>query len=131
MAEGWARHLKGGQIEAYSAGVLATGLNPLAVEVMAESGVDISRQRSKEISKVRNMSFDYVVTLCADADRNCPRFPGRARVIHVPFDDPPTLAMGARTDEEARVHYRRVRDEIRAFVEKMPMILSEANQKKE
>jgi arsenate reductase len=120
MAEGWARHLKGDQIEAHSAGIEAHGLNPDAVRVMAEAGVDISGQRSKQIDALRNLDFDYVVTVCGHAQDNCPVFPGKTRTIHVAFDDPPRLAAAARTEEERLAPYRRVRDEIRAFVLGLP-----------
>ncbi len=123
MAEGWARHLKGGRIEPYSAGIEAHGLNPDAVRVMAEAGVDVSGQRSKLVSELAGTEFDYVVTVCDNARGSCPRFPGRAKVIHVAFDDPPRLAAGAKTEEERLVPYRRVRDEIRAFVETLPASL--------
>jgi arsenate reductase len=120
MAEGWARHLKGGQIEPYSAGIEAHGLNPDAVRVMAEVGVDISGQRSKRVSEFAGLGFDYVVTVCDNAREACPVFPGKAKVIHVGFDDPPRLAAGARTEDERLAPFRRVRDEIRAFVETLP-----------
>jgi arsenate reductase len=124
MAEGWARKLKSGRIEPYSAGVIAHGLDPRAVAVMAEAGVDISRQRSKHLGELRDHQFDYVVTLCGHAHENCPVFPGATRVIHVGFDDPPSLAARARSEEEALEHYRRVRDEIRAFIETLPDALA-------
>jgi arsenate reductase (thioredoxin) len=117
MAEGWARYLKGEQIEAYSAGIETHGLNPDAVRVMAEAGVDISGHRSKHVSELRNIELDYVVTVCDHAHESCPVFPGKAQVIHAGFDDPPRLAAGAATEEERLAPYRRVRDEIRAFVE--------------
>ena len=120
MAEGWARHLRGDRIEAYSAGIEAHGLNPDAVRVMAEAGVDISGQRSKLVGELLGVEFDYVVTVCDNAREACPVFPGRAQVVHVGFDDPPRLAAGARTEEERLAIYRRVRDAIRAFVETLP-----------
>lgn len=120
MAEGWARHLKSGVIDAYSAGVETRGLDPLAVTVMAEAGVDISGQRSKAVDELKGVAFDYVVTVCDEAREQCPVFPGRAKVVHVGFDDPPWLARTAKTEDEALGHYRRVRDEIRAFVETLP-----------
>ena len=120
MAEGWARHLKADLIEAYSAGIETHGLNPRAVKVMAEAGVDISGHRSKHVRDLKEVPFDYVVTVCGHASENCPVFPGKVKRLHVGFDDPPKLAAGARTEEEALNHYRRVRDEIRAFVEKLP-----------
>ena len=120
MAEGWARHLKGDCLEAYSAGIAAYGLNPNAVQVMAEAGVDISGQCSKLVSELRGVDFDYVVTVCGHAHESCPVFPGKAKVVHVGFDDPPRLAADALTEQERLAPYRRVRDEIRAFVESLP-----------
>ncbi|MCC6694773.1 MAG: arsenate reductase ArsC [Candidatus Hydrogenedentes bacterium] len=120
MAEGWARALKGDFLEAHSAGIETHGLNPHAVTVMKEAGVDISTQRSKNVRELMDTEFDYVITVCANAHETCPVFPGKARVVHVGFDDPPRLAASANTEEEAMNCYRRVRDEIRAFVETLP-----------
>jgi arsenate reductase len=120
MAEGWARHLKGDLIEAHSAGIETHGLNPNAVRAMAEAGVDISGHRSKQVEDILHIPFDYVVTVCDNAHETCPLFPGQAKVIHRSFDDPPRLAIEASNDEEAFEHYRRVRDEIRVFVETLP-----------
>jgi arsenate reductase len=120
MAEGWARALKGAVIEAHSAGSRPGVLNPLAVRAMAEAGVDISGHVSKSVDAVRGVAFDVVVTVCDSAKESCPVFPGVTRVVHRGFDDPPRLAAGAASDDEAMEHYRRVRDEIRAFVESMP-----------
>lgn len=125
MAEGWARHLKSDAVEPFSAGIVAHGLNPNAVLVMNEAGVDISSQQSKTVREIQDIHFDYVVTVCGHADAHCPVFPGNARVVHVGFDDPPALAKSAATPEEALQHYRRVRDEIRAFVETLPASLRE------
>ena len=123
MAEGWVRHLKGDSVEACSAGVEPRGLDPRAVRVMAEAGVDISGHRSKHVRDVGGAEFDYVVTVCDQAHEACPIFPVKTKVVHVGFDDPPRLARGAKTEEEALAHYRRVRDEIRAFVETLPEAL--------
>jgi arsenate reductase (thioredoxin) len=123
MAEGWARYLKADVFEAYSAGTESHGLNPLAIRVMLEVGVDISKHQSKTVNDVRKVEFDYVVTVCADADRNCPVFPGKAIKIHKGFDDPPRLAREARSEEEVLQIYRRIRDEIRRFVENLPGVL--------
>jgi arsenate reductase (thioredoxin) len=120
MAEGWARHLRGDVLEPYSAGIEVHGLNPLAVRVMAEAGVDISGHRSKHVDELKNVPLDCVVTVCASAHESCPLFSGRTKVVHVGFDDPPRLAAGAKTEEEALAHYRRVRDEIRDFVLTLP-----------
>jgi len=125
MAEGWARALKGDRIDAWSAGIEKHGLNPRAVRVMTEAGVDISQQRSKTLEELGDVVFDYVVTVCGHARESCPVFPGGAKMVHRGFDDPPKLAQDAATEAEALGHYRRVRDEIGAFVEKMPEALEE------
>ncbi len=120
MAEGWARHLKPGVIEAWSAGIETRGLNPLAVKVMAEAGVDISNQRSKHVDELRDIPIDCVVTVCGHAHEHCPLFPGRTRVVHAGFDDPPALARLAATEDDTLNIYRRVRDEIRDYVAFLP-----------
>ena len=121
MAEGWARHLKGNIIEPYSAGVIAQRLNTRAVRVMKEIGVDISQHFSKDIESLIDISFDHVITVCSHAKQLCPVFPRKTRVTHVSFDDPPSLAKFAKSEEEALSHFRRVRDEIRIFIEKLPL----------
>jgi arsenate reductase len=123
MAEGWARHLHGKSLSVYSAGVKPTMLNPDAVCAMAEVGVDISRQRSKHVDELADIPFDYVVTVCDDAYESCPVFHGQAKIIHRGFDDPPRLVKGATTDAERLAPYRRVRDEIRAFIQSLPELL--------
>ena len=121
MAEGWARHLRGDAIDAYSAGVDPHGMNPRAIRAMAEAGVDIATQSSKHVRDLpAGVTFDYVVTVCGHANETCPVFPGATKVVHVGFDDPPKLAKDAKTDDEAMPHYRRVRDEIRAWVQTLP-----------
>jgi arsenate reductase len=120
MAEGWARALKSDVIEAYSAGTRKSQVNPLAARVMAEAGVDLSTHWSKEVDDLKDVVFDVVVTVCGHAHENCPVFPGLTRVVHVGFDDPPQLAKDAKTEGEALAHYRRVRDEIRAYVKTLP-----------
>jgi len=124
MAEGWTRHLRGDVLEPWSAGLEAHGLNPRAVRVMQEAGVDISGQKSQRVEEMLEVPFDFVVTVCGHADENCPLFPGGTRVIHRGFDDPPKLAQAAETEEEALSHYRRVRDEIRDFVTTLPEALN-------
>ncbi len=123
MAEGWARHLKGDRLEAHSSGLEAKGLNPRAVQVMAETGVDISDQRSQTMDDFLNVRFDHVVTVCSHAHETCPVFPGGARVTHRGFDDPPQLAQSAQNEDEALAHFRRVRDEIRSYIETLPEAL--------
>lgn len=120
MAEGWARHLKSDCIEAYSAGIETHGLNPNAVKVMAEAGVDISQHKSQHLDELKHIPFDFVVTVCSHAHETCPYFPSKAKVIHVGFDDPPRLAANESDEQSKLGHYRRVRDEIRNFVESLP-----------
>ena len=123
MAEGWARARLGDTVEPYSAGIETHGLNPNAVEVMAEAGVDISGHKSRHVSELADIRFDFVITVCGHADENCPHFPGDTKVFHVGFDDPPRLAKDAKSKEEALGHYRRVRDEIKAFIISLPSIV--------
>mgnify|MGYP005858378267 CR=1 FL=1 len=125
MAEGWARHLRGDVIEPHSAGIEAHGLNPHAVAVMAEAGVDISSHRSKTLDEVAGVDFDHVITVCGHAHEVCPMFPGKVKVTHAGFDDPPVLAAGETDPQKAVNHYRRVRDEIRAFVLTLPDALGD------
>lgn len=125
MAEGWTRHLKADLIEPYSAGVEPHAIDPRAVKVMEEVGIDISQYRSKDVSEVEQIDFDYVVTVCDRAHESCPFFPAKTKVMHVGFDDPPRLAAVSSSEEEIMAHYRRVRDEIKAFVEKLPAVLSD------
>ena len=120
MAEGWARALVGDWVEPYSAGIEAHGLNPTAVAVMREAGVDISHQRSKTLADLADVPLDLVITVCGHADEHCPTFPGKVKLVHVGFDDPPKLAQTAQSREEELTVYRRVRDEIRSFVGELP-----------
>ncbi|MGA2093271.1 MAG: arsenate reductase ArsC [Sedimentisphaerales bacterium] len=120
MAEGWARHLKSDFIEPYSAGIEPHTLDPIAVKVMAEVGVDISGHRSKYFGELKDVNFDYVITVCDDAYEKCPLFPGKVKTIHVSFDDPPRLAKQARNDKAILDIYRRVRDKICDFVNRLP-----------
>jgi arsenate reductase len=131
MAEAWTRHLKGDCIEAYSAGVDPRGVDPRAVKAMAEAGIDISGHKSKHILSLKDVEFDFVVTLCSNAQQACPVFPAKTSVLHVGFNDPPKLAANARNEEEAMMHYRRVRDEIRDFVQTLPDSLQQHAVKKE
>jgi arsenate reductase len=123
MAEGFARALKGDVIEAYSAGVMPVGVNLYAIKVMHEVGIDISNHRSKDVHDLLDIPFDYIVTVCGYADIHCPAFPGKTKVVHHGFDDPPTLASTVKSEKEALDIYRRVRDEIKEFIEKLPGIV--------
>ncbi len=128
MAEGWARHLKSEAIEAYSAGIEKHGMNPHAVKVMAEAGVDISKHYSKTPTDIGPIQFDYVVTVCGHANESCPVFPAKTRVVHVGFEDPPKLTKDMPDGEQKLAVYRRVRDEIRRFVSTLPEALQKGAQ---
>ena len=129
MAEGWARHLKGEVIEASSAGIEKHGLNPDAVKVMTEAGVDISGFQSQNVAEFADVDFDYVVTVCGHANETCPVFPGDTKMVFVGFDDPPKLAKELDDEDQKLDCYRRVRDEIRDFVMSLPETLETKNQK--
>jgi arsenate reductase len=127
MAEGWTRHLKGERIEPFSAGITSQGLDPRAVQVMAEAGVDISSHRSKSVEELPDVPMDVVITVCDRAREACPFFPGARKLLHVGFEDPPVLAQqlaaqGASQEEQLDC-YRRVRDAIRDFVRTLPEAL--------
>ena len=126
IAEGWARHLKGDIIDAYSAGIQPIGVSSKAIKVMAEAGVDISKQKSQHMNEFRGIDFDYVVTLCDNAAKTCPSFGGKAKVIHKPIEDPYFAAGG---EDDVMELFRRVRDRMKAFVEKMPENLHKAKTK--
>lgn len=123
MAEGWAKALKNDVIEAYSAGVETHGMNPYAVQVMKEAGEDVATHHSKHVNELADVPFDYVVTVCDSAQESCPLFNGNTTVVHHSFNDPPRLAKGL-PEEEALDIYRRVRDEIRQYVETLPDALT-------
>ena len=117
MAEDWAKHLKGDVLEAYSAGVRPQKVSQRAIQVMREAGVDISEQRSEHVDDYTNVDFDYVVTVCDNAKEQCPVFPKNVHTVHKKFDDPAAV-IG--TEEQVMAEFRRVRDEIRSFVEELP-----------
>lgn len=129
MAEGWTRHLKSDHIEVFSAGIETHGLNPNAVKVMAEAGVDLTGQRSQHIDEFKDVGIDVVVTVCGHAHDHCPALPTSIRVVHFGFDDPPKmskiLAEKGANEEEQLGCYRGVRDQIKAFVETLPNVLDE------
>ena len=129
MAEGWTRHLKSDQIEAFSAGIETHGLNPNMVKVMGEAGVDVSNQKSENIRDFAEHDLDVVVTVCGHAHETCPVFPTNCKVVHTGFPDPPKMAKelaekGA-TEEEQLNCYRTVRDEIKEYILTLPESLSE------
>jgi arsenate reductase len=117
MAEGWARYLKSDVMEAHSAGVSPAGVSTRVIAVMAEAGVDFSAHRSQHVDEFAGMDFDYVVTLCGNAERKCPVFGGGAKHIHMGFDDP-IMVIG--TTDQVMAAFRKARDEIREFVETLP-----------
>lgn len=116
IAEGFARYFHNDQFEFFSAGIEKHGMNPYAIKVMKEVGVDISGQYSKTLEDIGDVNFDVVYTVCGHAHENCPLFSGTALIVHAGFDDPPKLAAGLANEEEILSKYRRVRDEIREFV---------------
>ena len=120
MAEGFTRQLKKDEIDARSAGIDPKGIDPRTIKAMAEVGINISSQSSTSIDEIKGVEFDFVITLCDNAQKTCPAFPAKTGVIHVGFEDPPRLAKNARDEEEAMQHYRRVRDQIKIFVEQLP-----------
>ena len=125
MAEGWLRHLKGDQFNVFSAGIETDGLNPNAVKVMDEAGVDISAQRSQLLSEFDQQPLDYVITVCGHAHESCPVFLGNTKVIHIGFEDPPKMALAFEDEESQLDCYRKVRGEIRDFVMRINTVLGD------
>jgi len=117
MAEAWVNALKSNEWQAFSAGIETHGMNPFAISVMAESGVDMAGQYSKNVDELKDNTFDLVVTVCDHAASHCPSLPSTLAVKHIPFDDPPALAKHAKNEAETLVSYRLVRDQIKTFVE--------------
>ncbi|MBC8469269.1 MAG: arsenate reductase ArsC [Planctomycetes bacterium] len=124
IAEGWARHLKGNIIDAYSAGIRPIGVSSRAIKVMAEAGVDISAQKSQHLVEFSEIDFDYVITLCDNAAENCPVFTGQAKVFHKSFEDP-YFATGS--EEDIMETFRKVRNNIKYFIEAMPNNLNDSD----
>ena len=117
MAEGLMRHLRKDEFEAYSAGIDPKGIHPLAIEVMAETGIDISHQRSKHLDEYLNRDFDYLVTLCDHEAKICPSFSGPGKRIHRGFSDP---ASAEGTEGERLEMFRKVRDQLKDFILSFP-----------
>jgi len=114
MAEGLLRSLHGDQYECFSAGTEPTSVSPYAIRVMAETGIDINQHRSKSLKECLDQDFDYVVTVCDSAKESCPYFPGGRKILHQSFDDPSALTG---TEAEIMAGFRRIRDEIRSWIE--------------
>jgi arsenate reductase len=125
MAEGWARALKGDLFEVFSAGIETHGMNPNAIKVMAEAGIDISQHHSKNIRDFQDTVIDYVVTVCGHANETCPVFPAKSKVIHHGFDDPPKMAKEFSDENDKLNCYRKVRDQIKEYVLTLPNSLQE------
>ncbi|MFN3533759.1 MAG: arsenate reductase ArsC [Desulfatiglandales bacterium] len=123
MAEGLLKALRPQEFEVYSAGTRPKPIDPMAVEVTAELGIDISGQSSKHIDELGGIEFDYVITLCEGAKESCPFFPAKRRFFHKGFEDPPALVQKGMKKEEILNIYRRVRDEIKAFIEDLDSYL--------
>jgi arsenate reductase len=124
MAEGFCRKHWGSSLNVYSAGTKKHGMNARAVKVMAEAGVDLSTHFSKTVDEISDVTFDVVVTVCDAAKETCPFFPG-GKVVHVGFQDPPALTRDFSDEAETLAVYRRVRDEIEAFIRKLPETIGE------
>lgn len=124
MGEAWARHLWGDRFEVYSAGIAPHGMDARTVRVMEEAGINMDGYRSKHVDELKGLAFDIVITVCDEAREACPFFPGEHLTLHQGFEDPPVLARDAKTEEEALRHYRRIRDEIRAYVRTLPKVLA-------
>lgn len=124
MAEGFARKYWGHQFECYSAGTHKHGMNKRAVQVIAEVGVDLSSHHSKTVAELPSVAFDYVVTVCNHAHETCPYFPF-GKIVHIGFQDPPTLTKHMTDEADILVVYRKVRDEIEAAIKKLPDLIGE------
>ena len=123
MAEGFCRNLYSDKINSYSAGVEVHGINPLAVEVMQEVSVDISKQQSTLFKALSDIKFDVIITVCDNAANNCPYISSTVKIIHRQFDDPPFLAKNANSKSEKLVHYRKVRNDIADWIKQLPLQL--------
>ena len=117
MAEGLLKHMAGSRFEVHSAGTKPGSVRPEAIAVMKEIGIDISANRSKHVDEFAGQAFDYVLTVCDNAARNCPIYPGSTKRLHFGFEDPAT-AQGS--EEQRLAAFRRVRDQIRAYLRDFP-----------
>ncbi|HVP63576.1 MAG TPA: arsenate reductase ArsC [candidate division Zixibacteria bacterium] len=111
MAEGLLRHVAGDRFEVFSAGTKPVGLNPNAINALAEVGIDISKHRSKSVDEFLGQQFDYIITVCDNAKESCPIFPGNGRRVHHSFEDPATAS-----PEQQPAQFRKVRDQIRLWL---------------
>lgn len=126
MAEGLLRHFAGDKYEVFSAGTVATKVNPLAIKAMAEKGIDISHHTSDHIDKYMGMEFDYVITVCDNANETCPYFPTNKTRWHWSFEDP-SAATG--TDEQRLAKFREIRDQIEEKLQVLRFSFSDYREK--
>ncbi len=112
IAEGYLRHFAGNKAEVYSAGVETHGVNPRAIEIMKEDGIDISNHTFKNVSEYKGIDFDYVITVCDHAKERCPYFPSGAKMFHYNFPDP---AKASGTEEQVMQQFRDVRDRVKQY----------------
>lgn len=112
MMQGYLNHFGNEKIKAYSAGIETHGVNPRAIKVLAEDGVDISHHTSNHVDEYRDVNFDYLITVCDHAKENCPWFPTDAEKLHHSFNDP---AKASGTEDEILTEFRKVRDEVKEY----------------
>lgn len=112
LAEGYLKHFAKDKAEVYSAGIETHGVNPRAIAIMKEDGIDISKQTSNKVSEYRDMDFDYVITVCDNANEQCPVFPSTAKKFHHNFPDP---AKATGSEEEIMEQFRNVRDQVKEY----------------
>src|SRR5688572_27055859 len=112
IAQGYLMHFAGDSLDVYSAGIETHGVNPRAIETMKEDGIDISHHTSNLVDEYRDIDFDYVITVCDNANEQCPVFPSKAKKFHQNFSDP---AKATGSEEEIKSAFRKVRDEIKAY----------------
>lgn len=123
MAEGIARRFYNSKMEVFSAGIEKHGMNPFAMKVMEEDGMDISEQSSQTLEEV-GLDFDHVITVCDHANSNCPSFPARTQIHHFPFPDPPKLAAEHSCEEDKLECYRQVRNKIKKSMDEIVAVLA-------
>lgn len=128
MAEAFMEKYHGDRYQAFSAGTNPSEVKPRAIKVLQEKGLDISKNSSKHISELPFTTADYVITVCDDAMENCPFFPATKKALHHSFDDPPALEKDEESEVEKLHHYRRVRDEIEAYIRQLPDLLNRENE---
>jgi arsenate reductase len=119
MAEGWCKHFWSERYDCYSAGTEKHGMNSRAIQVMKDAGIDLSGHYSKTIDELKEIRFDWIITVCDSAKESCPIYPG-VKTIHIGFQDPPRLTLGMKDEMEILEVYSRVRDEIQQVIRNLP-----------